>query len=49
MLQPSPLDPNVPVFQQLAAEVSPVVLVNIFVVAETEIPALQAQRELLVA
>ena len=49
MLQPSLLDPNVPVFQQLAAEVSPVVLVKIFVVAEMEIPALQAQRELLVA
>lgn len=49
MLQLSPLDPNVPIFHQLAAEVSPVVLVNIFVVAETEIPALQAQRELLVA
>ena len=40
MLQLSPLDPNVPIFHQLAAEVSPVVLVNIFVVAETDIPAL---------
>lgn len=40
MLQLKPLDENVPIFQQLAADVSPVVLVNIFNVAESDIPAL---------
>lgn len=40
MLQLNPLDPNTPIFQQLAADVSPVVLVNIFVVEESDIPAL---------
>ncbi|MFM9996939.1 MAG: antibiotic biosynthesis monooxygenase family protein [Phycisphaerales bacterium] len=40
MLQLKPLDPIVPIFQQVSAEVSPVVLVNIFTVAEADIPAL---------
>ena len=40
MVQLTPLDPAVPIFQQLGAEVSPVVLVNIFHVAEADIPAL---------
>jgi hypothetical protein len=40
MLQLTPLDQGVPVFQQLGAEVSPVILVNIFQVAEADIPAL---------
>lgn len=40
MLQLKPLDPNVPIFQQLAVDVSPVVLVNIFEVAEADVPAL---------
>lgn len=40
MVQLTPLDANVPIFQQLSAAVSPVVLVNIFHVAEGDIPAL---------
>lgn len=40
MLQLKPLDEIVPIFQQLTAEVSPVILVNIFNVAESDIPAL---------
>jgi heme-degrading monooxygenase HmoA len=40
MLQITPLDPNCPIFQQVNAEVSPVVLVNVFHVAEDDIPAL---------
>jgi heme-degrading monooxygenase HmoA len=40
MLQLKPLDPNVPIFQQIGADVSPVVLVNVFQVAEGDIPAL---------
>lgn len=40
MSQLKPLDPNVPIFQQLNTDLSPVVLVNIFQVAETDIPAL---------
>ena len=40
MLQLKPLDQNVPIFQQINADVSPVVLVNIFQVAEEDIPAL---------
>jgi hypothetical protein len=40
MLQLQPLDPNTPIFQQLSTEASPVVLVNIFHVAETDTPAL---------
>lgn len=40
MLELRPLDQNVPIFQQLSSEVSPVVLVNVFEVAESDIPAL---------
>lgn len=45
MLQLTPLDAAVPVFQQLDAEVSPVVLVNLFQVAQPDIPALLAAWE----
>jgi len=40
MLQLKPLDESVSIFQQLGADVSPVILVNIFNVAESDIPAL---------
>jgi heme-degrading monooxygenase HmoA len=40
MLQLTPLDPTMPIVQQLGAEVSPVILVNVFHVAEADIPAL---------
>jgi len=40
MLQLKPLDPSTPIFQQFGAEVSPVILVNFFQVAEADIPAL---------
>ena len=40
MLQLTPLDPVTPIFQQLSTNASPVVLVNIFHVAEADIPAL---------
>ncbi len=40
MLQLKPLDENVPIFQQLRTDVSPVILVNIFNVAESDVPAL---------
>ncbi len=40
MLQLQPLDATVPIFQQLYAEESPVVLVNVFQVAEADMPAL---------
>ena len=40
MLELRPLDRNVPIFQQLSSDVSPVVLVNVFEVAESDIPAL---------
>jgi heme-degrading monooxygenase HmoA len=40
VLQLKPLDPSVPIFQQINSEVSPVILVNIFHVAESDIPAL---------
>jgi heme-degrading monooxygenase HmoA len=40
MLQLQPLDANVPIFRQLQADQSPVVLVNIFQVADADIPAL---------
>ena len=45
MLQLKPLDPQVPVFQQLAAEQSPVVLVNLFQVDEKDVDALLAAWE----
>ncbi len=40
MLQLKPMDAGVPIFQQLRAEQSPVILVNIFQVAEADVPAL---------
>ena len=40
MVQLTPLDPTVPIFQQISADLSPVILVNIFKVAEGDIPAL---------
>ena len=40
MLQLRPLDAEVPIFAQLQADQSPVVLVNIFQVAEADIPSL---------
>jgi heme-degrading monooxygenase HmoA len=40
MVQLTPLDPKVPITQQLSADVAPVVLVNVFQVAEGDIPAL---------
>ena len=40
MLELKPLDPNVPIFRQISTDVAPVVLVNIFQVAEADIPAL---------
>ena len=40
MLQLRPLDAEVPIFHQLQADQAPVVLVNIFQVAEADIPAL---------
>ena len=45
MLQLKPLDENVPIFQQIGSDVSPVVLVNIFHVAESDIPALMKAWE----
>jgi heme-degrading monooxygenase HmoA len=40
MAQLKPLDENVPIFHRINAEVSPVVLLNTFQVAESEVPAL---------
>ncbi len=40
MLQLKPLDETIPIFSQLSADLSPVVLVNIFHVAQDDIPAL---------
>ncbi len=40
MLQLKPLDETVPIFRQLSAEQAPVVLVNMFNVAQDDIPAL---------
>lgn len=40
MLQLRSLDQNVPIFQQLNTDVSPVILVNIFEVPEEDVPAL---------
>jgi heme-degrading monooxygenase HmoA len=45
VLQLKPLDENVPIFQQMNSEVSPVVLVNIFHVAASDIPALMKAWE----
>jgi hypothetical protein len=40
MLQLKPLDPAVTIFQQIQTEQSPVILVNVFTVAEEDVPAL---------
>jgi heme-degrading monooxygenase HmoA len=40
MVQLKPLDPKVPIFQQVNADVAPVVLINVFQVTEGDIPAL---------
>jgi len=40
VLQLKPLDPAVPIFQQIQTEQSPVILVNIFTITEGDIPAL---------
>ena len=40
MLQLKPLDSSVPIFQQIAPMLSPVILVNVFQVAGEDIPAL---------
>jgi heme-degrading monooxygenase HmoA len=45
VLQLKPLDPSVPIFQQINSEISPVILVNIFHVAEPDIPALMKAWE----
>ena len=45
MLELRPLDQNMPIFQQLNTDVSPVVLVNIFQVAEPDVPALLSAWE----
>ena len=45
MLQLRPLDSDVPISQQLDSEVSPVVLINVFQVAEADIPALMKAWE----
>lgn len=42
MLQLRPLDERVPIFRQFTEDVSPVILVNLFQVAEADIPALVA-------
>ena len=45
MLQLKPLDENVPIFQQISTDVSPVILVNIFHVADSDMPALMKAWE----
>lgn len=40
MLQLQPLDPKVPIYGQLSSDASPVVLVNVFQVDESDIPGL---------
>lgn len=45
MLSLRPLDPVVPIDQQLHSPATPVVLVNLFTVAETDIPALMSAWE----
>jgi len=45
MLSLCPLDPAFPIEKQLQATASPVVLVNLFTVAENDIPALTAAWE----
>ena len=45
MLQLRPLDPNVPISEQLGSDVSPIVLINLFQVAETDIHGLMKAWE----
>lgn len=45
MIQLKPLDPAFPINQQLALSITPVVLVNVFVVAEKDVAALLAAWE----
>lgn len=45
MLSLRPLDPAVPIEQQLQSTTTPVVLVNLFTVAEADIPSLMAAWE----
>ena len=45
MLNLRPLDSAFPIEQQLQAMASPVVLINLFTVAEADIPALMAAWE----
>jgi len=45
MLKLRLLDQNVPIFQQLNTDFSPVVLVNVFQVAAEDVPALLKARE----
>ena len=45
MLQLRPLDPIVPISEQLGSDVSPVVLINLFQVAEADVPGLLAAWE----
>ncbi|HRZ00711.1 MAG TPA: antibiotic biosynthesis monooxygenase [Burkholderiaceae bacterium] len=45
MLQLKPLDENVPIFRQINGDISPVILVNIFHVAEADILALMKAWE----
>jgi hypothetical protein len=40
VLQFQPLDANVPIFQQLQTDQSPVILINLFRVDEADTPAL---------
>jgi heme-degrading monooxygenase HmoA len=40
MLQLQPLDPQMPIFRQLSSEDTPIVLVNLFYVAEADVPDL---------
>lgn len=45
MLSLRPLDPVVPIEQQLQGAATPVILVNLFTVAEADLPALMAAWE----
>lgn len=40
MFQMQPLDPDVPISKQLQTDQSPVILINVFRVAEADVPAL---------
>jgi heme-degrading monooxygenase HmoA len=45
MLQLRPLDLNVPISKQLESDASPTVLINLFPVAEADVPGLQTAWE----